>query len=83
MEVEENASGTLKKEITDPYAVYNVEVMENIKGYLNVGEDIEIVQNGGLNKDKKVIVFSMVEAFWKKENIMSFWLLSLFLMENY
>lgn len=57
MEVEENASGTLKKEITDPYTVYNVEVIENIKSHLNVGEDIEIVQNGGLNKDKKSYSF--------------------------
>lgn len=57
MEVESNADGSLKKEIADPYTVYTIEVIENIKGNLVIGENIELVQNGGLNQDGKSYTF--------------------------
>lgn len=57
VEVEENSFGILKKEITDPYTIYNVEVIENIKGDLIIGKNIELTQNGGLNKDQKSYSF--------------------------
>ncbi len=37
----------------NPYTVYEIEVIENIKGGLILSKPIEFMQFGGLNKDKK------------------------------
>lgn len=46
-----------KKNLTDPNTIYSVEVIENIKGELPESAKIEVVQNGGLSKNKKSYEF--------------------------
>lgn len=37
----------------DPYTIYEIEVVENLKGNLKTNEPIEFVQYGGINEDGK------------------------------
>ncbi len=46
-----------KTTISDPYTIYEIEVIENIKGQLITTEPIEYMQYGGLNEDKKSYTF--------------------------
>ena len=41
------------KIVTDPYTVYDINVIENIKGNLRTDSSIEFMQYGGINEDKK------------------------------
>ncbi len=43
--------------VTEPYTVYSVDVIENIKGEIVKNQDIELVQYGGLNEDKSSYTF--------------------------
>lgn len=42
---------------SDPYTIYEIEVLDNIKGYLKTNEPIEFMQYGGLNEDGKSYIF--------------------------
>lgn len=55
VEIELNADGSKKKVITDPYTIYNVEVIENIKG--NLVKEIELVEYGGYSKDMNAYIY--------------------------
>lgn len=51
-------TGLFSKEIvTDPYTVYEINVIENIKGNLKNTESIEFMQYGGINEDGKSYTF--------------------------
>ena len=51
-------TGLFSKEIvTDPYTVYEINVIENIKGNLKDTEPIEFMQYGGINEDEKSYTF--------------------------
>lgn len=56
IEVEVTADGSKTKTITNPYTIYNVTVIDNIKGKLPVSEQITITQNGGITEDKKMYI---------------------------
>ena len=49
VEVETNSDGSKTKTVAEPYTVYEVSVINNIKGELK--EKIELVQMGGFSKD--------------------------------
>lgn len=50
VEIETVADGSKVKVVSEPYTVYNMSVIKNIKG--NLKEDVEIVQKGGIAKDE-------------------------------
>lgn len=56
IEVEINAEGTKTKTVSDPYTIYSVTVIENIKGNLITTRDIEVEQMGGIAEDGKSYV---------------------------
>ena len=56
IEVEVTADGSKTETITNPYTIYNVTVIDNIKGELPVSEQITITQNGGITEDKKMYI---------------------------
>lgn len=43
--------------VYDPYTVYSIDVIQNIKGELITSEPIELMQNGGLSKDGESYIF--------------------------
>ena len=47
VEVDENTTTTLY----DPFTVYSIDVIKNIKGELITSESIELMQYGGINKE--------------------------------
>lgn len=51
------ADGSLTKTLYDPYTIYDVTVIENIKGELTKTNNIELEQTGGLERDKKSYTF--------------------------
>ncbi len=55
VEIENGLLGT--KIVTDPYTVYDINVIENIKGNLRTDSSIEFMQYGGINEDKKSYTF--------------------------
>lgn len=52
-----------KKTIYDPYTVYNVDVIYNLKGELI--NNVELMHYGGINKDKKSYTFSSLNNDFK------------------
>ena len=52
-----NIVKTVYDENDIPSTIYEIEVIENIKGNLPSNKTIELTQKGGLNKNKKVIPF--------------------------
>lgn len=44
------------KVVKDPYTIYSVQVINNIKGNLKTTEPIEIIKSGGLSEDGKNIL---------------------------
>lgn len=55
IEVSEGLVG--KKTVTDPYTIYEIEVIKNIKGTLPLNKRINLVQYGGLNENEKSYTF--------------------------
>ena len=51
------ADGSVTKTTYDPYTIYDITVIENIKGELIKNENIELEQRGGLEKDGKSYTF--------------------------
>jgi hypothetical protein len=49
----ENENGNV--EVSSPYTVYSIEVIDNIKGNLNKNTSIEIEKEGGLSEDGNVV----------------------------
>lgn len=56
IEIEDENDGT-KEIIYDPFTVYSINVIKNIKGELDTSKSIELMQYGGLNYDGKSYVF--------------------------
>lgn len=46
-----------KKTVTDPYTIYEIEVIKNIKGNLPLNKKLNLVQYGGINEDEKSYTF--------------------------
>jgi len=57
VEVPDSPDGSRTKIVYDPYTIYDVTVIENIRGNLIKTKNIEIEQAGGLNKDGKYYIF--------------------------
>lgn len=55
--IETVADGSITKTVYEPYTIYDVTVIENIKGELIKTTSIELQQKGGLNKDGKSYTF--------------------------
>ena len=55
--IETVADGSLTKTLYDPYTIYDVTVIENIKGELTKTNNIELEQKGGLEKNEKSYIF--------------------------
>lgn len=55
VEVEVDTENT--KIVYDPYTVYSITVVKNIKGNLQTDSEIELLQYGGINYDKKSYTF--------------------------
>lgn len=55
VEVEVDTETT--KIVYDPYTVYSITVVKNIKGNLQTDSEIELMQYGGINYDKKSYTF--------------------------
>ena len=45
------------KRVSDPITIYNISVIQNIKGNLITRKEIELKQYGGINEDKKSYTF--------------------------
>lgn len=56
IEVQNDETGE-KIIVSDPYTVYSISIIKNIKGNLITTEPIEFIQYGGLNKDGKGYTF--------------------------
>lgn len=54
-EKEITPDGSKTKTISDPYTIYSVEVIKNIKG--NLVDEIELVERGGFSEDLKSYVY--------------------------
>jgi hypothetical protein len=48
--------------MTDPYTIYRISVIKNIKGNLDTSKPIESIQLGGLNKNGKSYMFAKGES---------------------
>lgn len=57
VEIEITANGEKKEMVYDPYTVYEITVIENIKWEIVTGKPIELIQYGGLNYDRKSYTF--------------------------
>lgn len=57
VEIELNADGSRTKTIYSPYTIYNITVIENIKGNLTTEKNIELEQVGGLDKGSNFYTF--------------------------
>lgn len=55
--IEIKEDNVVKSINSDPYTIYQIEVLENIKGNLKINEPIELMQYGGLNEDGKSYKF--------------------------
>lgn len=57
VEIEVVADGSKTKIVSEPYTIYNVKVIKNIKGNLNTSGNIEVQQMGGISKKKSEYFF--------------------------
>lgn len=57
VEMEVNKDGTKTQIVSDPYTIYDVTVIKNIKGNLITTQNIEVEQIGGITQDGKSYVF--------------------------
>lgn len=57
VEVKITADGKKNKIVYDPYTIYEITIIDNIKGEIITTEPIELMQFGGLNKDGKSYTF--------------------------
>lgn len=51
-----------------PYTIYNIKVEKNINGELDINNNIEIIQYGGLNYNKKSYSFYENESYLKNDH---------------
>lgn len=57
IEIEVSGNRPETKIVTDPYTIYSITVIENIKGELLTSKPIEFMQYGGINEDGKSYTF--------------------------
>lgn len=83
VEVEVTADGKTTQTIYDPHTIYELTVVDNIKGQLVTNKPIELMQYGGLNKDGKSYTllantellipgnyYILLTNVWPEENIL-------------
>lgn len=83
IEVEISADGKETKTIYSPYTIYEITIIDNIKGSLVTNKPIEFMHYGGINKDEdsytfldngKMLVpgnyYILLPSVWNDENIL-------------
>ena len=74
VQVETSADGSQTKTVYNPYTIYNISVVDNLKGNLVTNQDIELEQMGGISS-KGDAYMSFVISRWAVTNInIYFWL---------
>lgn len=81
--IEITADGKETKTVYDPYTIYEITVIDNIKGEIITNKSVELMQYGGLNKDGNSYTFLentklltpgnyyiLLASVWPEENIL-------------
>lgn len=57
VQMETDAAGTKSKTVYGPYTIYDITVIENLKGNLVLNQSIELEQMGGIGENKEAYYF--------------------------